>query len=1213
MLTLTLRFLKVSVWLAVIMQLAAIASFAQLSSRPNVVLFGADGMRQDLLVKYAKERLITSIPLNFISSASGNGMMTEAPATTGAGWFSLSTGSWSGVHGVTNDVFHINRQPFTSRVAAFDAGVLQSETLAQAAERGGRKVAQIEWAGGLNGRIKGPTVDGRTIHSGRGVTTNYVSSADGASEISSFGIQFDHPAGFAGQAPFAAAAPSPATGWANVPASYSPAMEMEMRVLDAGVNKYGQYAYIYDTTNDGVTNYNKVLFSPTKDGAVSAGTLSQGNWTDVKVTINGGALAGLTAGYLIKVETLAPDLSQVRFFHTFVARAVASWPDWAGSSGFTGDFAEYIAQKFPSATNADPALLISGVVSEDTFVEQGLYWEKCYQPLARYIIVNYQPDLLMQGYLLTEDVQNAFLGLITPTLVGAIPNPAYAPGARLTIRENFIRRAYRGAVETMVFSRILMGLDATTFLTSDHGAAPQFLAIDASKVLVNLGLLSKPQTQNCRVAIGETIGKAMACWTGGTVQIYLNLAGRDPVNTGLQQVAAVDAESTVNQIKAAFQGLSDPNDWTGDGNPEGWKLIDKAYTKAEARYIPNGAGSTSDMAHPSRTGDLVVFAFPPYQFERPTPGTPVARSGYFGEQGYSPDLVHLGANINMRGTLIGFGLGVKNGASTSARTIDVAPTIAFLLDIPQPQYSQGRPLLEILTGGNLFTRLSLIGLSDYHGQLDPANLAFDGVPSAVGGASTLATLFPEENDLTGTQALLVSSGDNIGASPANSSLLEDKPAIDVLNALGADASTFGTHEFDRGIQKLRERLVQAQFPFLAVNIVDAQTGIRPSWIQPSVVYQVGGAKVGIIGAAKENTPAFVAQTKIAGLQFLPAAERIRAESERLRKLGVKIQVVLLHEGSLNGSNAQDGTEAVPWTGPAIDIAQALQNTTVDVIFAGHTHRGTNARVGHILVAQGMNAGMSYSVVQLALFGGDVWWAGGATRIAKSLGVPLRADVQATVDMANAQTAVLRNQVIGMQAFDIKRDPTRLNESAMGNMIADSMRARYPGVDAAYTNSGGLRADLNCAPPSAGENNCEITWGEAFSVLPFGNRTVIETLTYEQLLQAFVNGFTPACDPTFSGGTGRFPQISGLSAQYSCSGTVPVVNSIYLGSALLKSGDTIRLVTNDFLFTGGDGYTTLSAGTDVLNTDDDLLNIAVDYIGQNSPVSPVVEGRIVRIP
>src|SRR4029078_12482305 len=99
------------------------------------------------------------------------------------------------------------------------------------------------------------------------------------------------------------------------------------------------------------------------------------------------------------------------------------------------------------------------------------------------------------------------------------------------------------------------------FVASDHGFAPQFLAIDASKVLVDLGLLSTPQTSNCRPATGETIGKAKACYAGGALQVYLNLAGRDLVGT-YQQVAAADEAATVQRIRDAFEALKDPNDWT---------------------------------------------------------------------------------------------------------------------------------------------------------------------------------------------------------------------------------------------------------------------------------------------------------------------------------------------------------------------------------------------------------------------------------------------------------------------------------------------------------------------------------------------------------------------------------------------------------------------------------------------------------------------------
>ena len=1227
--------------LPLVLALAALASPLTLnatSKKPRgdtVVFFAADGMRQDLIASFAAQRLMPTIGelLKKGASTSGGGLLTQAPPNTGAGWYSLATGAWPGVHGSTNNTFHINGQPFGNRTAAFDTGVLQAETIAQAAERGGLKVAQIEWAGGRNGAINGPTVDFLSFFSGRGVATNYIAPSDNAAFVASFGLQFDHPAGFAGQPAFPGAAPAPATGWTNVPTSYSPAQEMRLRVLDFGTDKYGLNAYIFDSTNDGHTNYNLVLFSPTKDGNDKVATLARGQLADVKVKIVGGALAGLTAGFLLKVEQLTPDLAQVRLFHTSVARANASWPSWPGEPGLTGDFAEFVAQRFPSSQAADFAVLESGIVSEETYVQQGLYWETGHHPLIRYILDKYEPDLALVGYPTTDEFQHQFLGLISPKLPNGANNPAYddvevngTPDGRVAQRTAFIKRAYQGADATLALALSRMPWKTTTFVSSDHGFAPQFLAIDASKVLVDLGLLSKPQTSNCRPATGETIGKAKACWAGGTVQIYLNLAGRDPAGGGFTQVAAADEAATVAQIKAAFLALSDPNDWTRDSQPEGWKMIDRAFTKAEARYIPNGPGSTADMAHPTRTGDLVVFAYPPYQFDAATPGTLVALSAFFGQHGYVPDVQQLNANVNMRATFIAGGEGIARGQFGGIRTIDLAPTIAYLLHIPEPQYSQGRVLLEILKGNdghgfwwddNSVKPLTIIGLNDFHGQLDPTTLTIDGRNITVGGASQLATLFDEDAAALPGPALLLAGGDNVGASPPNSGLLQDMPAIDVENAWGLDATSYGNHEFDYGVDRLLQHQARANFPFLGVNIIETATGQAPSWVKGSTVFNVRGLRVGVIGAELQNTPELVSAGATAGLTFLAEVPRIRAESERLRRQGVRIQILLIHQGTNVGANAVDGTAPIPWQGPIVDFANQLQDTTIDAIIAGHTHRVSNLTVGRIPVLEGINAGATYSVLQLMVKGGDVEWAGGATRVAKNLGVTQRADVKAIVDDANAQTAVLRNQVIGTQVNDILRDPTRLHESEMGNLIADAMRLKYPGVDAAYTNSGGLRANLVFSPPGAGEQPGEITWGEMFAVLPFGNRTVIETLTGAQLTTAFLNGFTPFCDPAFAGGTGRFPQISGLKVEFHCTGTTPVVDNIWKAPngpggplTLVGPADTVRFVTNDFMFTGGDGYTIFGAGTNVQQPGDALLDVAIAYVTAHSPVDPLVEGRIV---
>ena len=124
--------------------------------------------------------------------------------------------------------------------------MLQAESIAQSAERGGLKVAQVEWAGGRNATIQGPTIDFQTFFSGRGVATNFIGTAGRRrcsttprSSRPSASSSTTRP-GYAGQAPFPGAAPTPATGWTGaLPATFSPAKEMRLRVLDAGVDKYG--------------------------------------------------------------------------------------------------------------------------------------------------------------------------------------------------------------------------------------------------------------------------------------------------------------------------------------------------------------------------------------------------------------------------------------------------------------------------------------------------------------------------------------------------------------------------------------------------------------------------------------------------------------------------------------------------------------------------------------------------------------------------------------------------------------------------------------------------------------------------------------------------------------------------------------------------------------------------------------------------------------
>ena len=357
---------------------------AQAGGKESVIFFAADGLRRDLVESYAANGAMPAMAklLRSGAKAAGGGLLTQSPPNTGAGWYSLATGAWPGVHGSTNNTFHVNGQAFANRTGSSTRASSRPRPSPRppsaAARRSPRSVGRRRV-----GVIDGPTVDFRGFFSGRGVATNYIAPTDDPAFPASFGLQFDHPAGFAGQARFAGAAPT-RDRLDGAPQSFSQAQEMRMRVLDFGADKYGLNAYIFDSTNDNTVNYNRVLFSPTKNAADGVATLGRGQWGDVKVKIVGGALNGLTAGMLIKVEELNASLSRARLFHTSVTRANASWVGWS-EPGFTGDFAEYVAQEFPTSTAADFAVLEAGIV-RGAYVEQGLYWSTGHHPLIEYIL-----------------------------------------------------------------------------------------------------------------------------------------------------------------------------------------------------------------------------------------------------------------------------------------------------------------------------------------------------------------------------------------------------------------------------------------------------------------------------------------------------------------------------------------------------------------------------------------------------------------------------------------------------------------------------------------------------------------------------------------------------------------------------------------------------------------------------------------------------------
>ncbi|MGH2463365.1 MAG: 5'-nucleotidase C-terminal domain-containing protein [Candidatus Limnocylindria bacterium] len=1200
----------------------------------RVIFFSSDGMRPDLVDKYVGEGAMPTYAAMLASGVAGdNGLIQAFPPNTGVGWHTLATGTWPGEHGSMNNTYHrVGEGNFNNRTSFATTGALQADHIGQAAERAGKSVVSMEWVGSRNlvPALQGPVVDFRTFFSNRGILLNYDLPGQPAL-ANAFGVSYQR------------VDLDPAAGWTNVPASFSPAMQEQLVLTNtafpASLNHNRFYdLYIYDSTDDATTNYDRVLAvdsAASKDGNAAAADLGAGDWADIKVTLDG-ALAGKTGGWFLKAIDIAPDLSQFRVYFTSIARANATY-NALGVAG-SAAFEETLNASFPSSTAADFAPLEALIVDEDTYVEQGLQWADAHWAYLQYILgstpvptlgggtiapLHVQPQLLLMGNPVTDEFSHQFMGLVTPTDLDGNPNPYFddltnddIPDGRLAIREGYIRSAYHEADGTLALGTSLVEGNETVFATSDHGFAPQWYAVNVSKALADLGL-GPEQSSNCR-AVPATLAKE--CHAGGTAGIYIDLAGRDPAgasNLNLPQVAAANYETVRNQIVDYFDDLDDPN------LPGVQQVVDAVFLKEQLGNVDG-----SDSLHPSRSADVVVVFRPPYQTDAATPGTLIAFSQFFGQHGYLPDLVDLAHNVNMHATFVASGPGIAAQAPVPGiRAIDVAPTIAFLMGIPGPQNARGKILYQLTQSPGRFKEFTILDISDFHGQLVPLSEAADNVGGSgavnpvfgIGGAAFLETWFETFRAEAPGGSLTVAAGDSVGATPPISSFFGDTPTIELMNLMGFDADGLGNHNFDKGQAYLRNTLIPlADFPYVSANVVD-EDGDTPAEWSPSVTFDsFAGGKIGLVGFTNEDAPTLVFPGSFDPFTVESRLAAVQAEVNRLRSRGVKVVVVMGHDG------ATAGTLTSP-TGPLIDLADAL--TGVNAVIGDHTDFQVLAhRPNGTLVVENRSRGIRFTRLRLVLdtATGAVVYKTADFHKPWNIGVTPDPAIQAEINALNAQLAPILGTVLGDSTRFIPRTDAcgntagRTCESLVGNVVADAMRATY-GVDFAITNSGGLRADLTCPTTDNPGDFCPayipppypITRGQTLAVLPFGNVVVTLEVNGAELKTMLENGVSqmPAAN-------GRFPQVSGLCVTYNISAPAlsRVTGAVYqaadgscTGAAVdLTAASTYTIAENDFMASGGDFYPNFFSRA---TTRDIMEEVLANYILDQVLISPLIQGRI----
>lgn len=562
--------------------------------------------------------------------------------------------------------------------------------------------------------------------------------------------------------------------------------------------------------------------------------------------------------------------------------------------------------------------------------------------------------------------------------------------------------------------------------------------------------------------------------------------------------------------------------------------------------------------------------------------------------------------------------------------------------------------------GGAPVHLRLIGINDFHGNLEPANLSLtlsesqDGKAWRVsaGGAPALAGLVHELR--AGSEhSLFLSAGDLVGASPLPSTLFRHESTIDVMNAMGLDVNAIGNHEFDAGRAEL-DRLAHggcaapggpavscakggyagAKFPFISSNVLDAKG--RPT-LAPFVIKRVGGVRVGIVGAVTHLTPSMVTASGVKGLTFVDEADAVNRSARGLRAMGVRTVIAVLHEGGEIGPSGHRGdwndTRCADAHGPIFDIARRL-DPEVRVLFTGHTHQGYRCEIDGRVIIQGTSYGRGVSVVDIAIdrrtgrmlpaqthsYNIPVLnaEADAATREAVAAMIPepygqaLRrahddAVIAAKVDAYASQAAPIAQRPVGRILESFTRAGSA--DSAAGRLVADAQLAatRDPargGAQVAFMNPGGIRSDLECA----GTPPCTVTFGQAFTMQPFGNTLTVMTLRGEAIKRLLESQQRkPGADPLF------LQPSSGLT--YTWRSDAPAgehVADLRLDGAPVDPATEYRVTVNSFLAEGGDGFGVLREGTQRAGGAPDI-DALVDYLSGLPPRAPEASPRIVKTP
>ncbi len=497
--------------------------------------------------------------------------------------------------------------------------------------------------------------------------------------------------------------------------------------------------------------------------------------------------------------------------------------------------------------------------------------------------------------------------------------------------------------------------------------------------------------------------------------------------------------------------------------------------------------------------------------------------------------------------------------------------------------------------------MTIMHTNDVHGHHEPQR-------NGDGGAARQATVVQQIRAEVDNH-LLLDAGDRFTGTLFHVQH-RGQDSVEIMNALDYDAVALGNHEFNEGSDGLANFITGLNFPSLSANIDFSEDPYLAGLVEPSVILEVGGESIGIIGLTTPET--VVLNRPSDDLVFSDDLVGItQAQVDTLSAEGINKIILLTHLGYA----------------PDVELAQAVSG--VDIVVGGHTNTFlsntySGALGGYPTVLESAS-GEPILVVQAntrTLYLGrlDVEfdadglltdWDGDAILLSRYISPePAISDLIAGLAEPIAE---LRAQPVGESAVDLTGTSPRLcriEECLLGNLISDAM-LEETGVDIVIQNGGGIRADI-----AAGQ----VSLGDVLNVLPFGNLISTFDLSGADVIVALENGVSRVevdenNNPVVDGAAGRFPQVAGMryvfDATREAGSRIVSVEVMQDGEFVPIEPDAMYSVaSNDYMRGGGDAYSVLE--TNAVNAYDagrPLDQVVADYIAANSPIHVELDGRI----